>query len=258
MAKKKLFGNTKEPRCETCSIGKRSADGESVLCIHGGAVPLSHHCRRYRYDPLRRTPKRRPLLGEYSAADFALDELTPEAPAQTETPVTEHQTLDKVFDYLNTHESPDADTIKAILTKQEVPRETLSAEAEALLSSLDNKSSADQEESAPATPEEDVLQPDDSPDIFGDLERLNMETVRISPAFRLHLADESKDDFTLLTLNDAAQPEALFISERNIDEEDAPLRANDLLLLSAEDLRDRPDEETLHFNEDGSVTSRRD
>ena len=74
MAKKKLFGNKKEPRCETCAHGKLSANGESVLCVQGGALPLTHSCRRYRYDPLRRVPKRRPLLDEYSAADFALDE----------------------------------------------------------------------------------------------------------------------------------------------------------------------------------------
>jgi hypothetical protein len=36
-------------------------------------MPLYHHCRKYRYDPLKRIPFRQPSLGEYYEDDFRLE-----------------------------------------------------------------------------------------------------------------------------------------------------------------------------------------
>lgn len=218
MAKKKLFGNRKEPRCETCAHGKLSANGESVLCVQGGALPLSHSCRRYQYDPLRRVPKRRPVLGEYSAADFALDEQLADANATVpqddstaaSSSASDSAALDRLLDYLDSHDTPDADTILAILTDRD-PADKVSPDP------------------APTSVQDRpvVLFPDDSPDIAGDLARLDSAAA---PALALTPLADAKDEPDPLFLADSA-PEVLFLTEDSQSEE-APLSADDLLFLS--------------------------
>ncbi len=212
MAKKKLFGNKKEPRCETCAHGKLSANGESVLCVQGGALPLTHSCRHYQYDPLRRTPKRRPLLEEYSAADFALDELPAETdaiPQEDSARAADSDAIDRLLTYLDSHDTPDADTILAILSKPDADAESTPAEAD-----------QPQERSA-------VLSPDASPDIAGDLERLDMTAV---PAFALTPLTDGEDEPDPLFLANGAN-EVVFFTDDRVDD-DAPLSADDLVFLS--------------------------
>ena len=315
MAKKKLFGNHKEPRCETCANGKLTADGKTVLCQRGGALPLSHSCRRYVYDPLRRVPKRRPLLGEYSAADFALDTYTePEelikepASAPAATNPSEHRTLDRVFAYLNSHDTPDTDTILAILRNwdtvaenstvkesseqpaQEAPEplteevvahppETLEAtDDDALENSADNNESTDTQpaEDVPFTPTEEtlagtvtdeapveeiaqkpadipadntenetettdtaedsftpLLEPDDSPDIFGDLARL---TIRDTSRFAFRASDfEDDEDTDLFLLSEDALRNEVVLTPDNSLEDDSVLSADDMVIFAVGD-----------------------
>ena len=48
-------------------------DEESVICQFCGIVPCTHHCRRFRYDPLKRVPARpRPLPEEDGQKDYSL------------------------------------------------------------------------------------------------------------------------------------------------------------------------------------------
>ena len=54
--RRKLYGNNISPSCEYCACARRAADGRVMLCARKGIVPLYHHCRRFRYDPLKRTP----------------------------------------------------------------------------------------------------------------------------------------------------------------------------------------------------------
>ncbi len=211
MAKKKLFGNKKEPRCETCTHGKLSANGESVLCVQGGALPLTHSCRRYQYDPLRRVPKRRPLLGDYSAADFALDELpakTDEIPQEDSACAADSDAIDRLLTYLDSHDTPDADTILAILSKPD-------AEAE-------STPETDQPQERAA-----VLSPDDSPDIAGDLSRLDLSSV--SSLALAPLTDGEDEPDPLFLANGA--DEVVFFTDDRVDD-DAPLSADDLVFLS--------------------------
>lgn len=70
--RRKLYGNNISPSCEYCACARRAADGRVMLCSRKGIVPLYHHCRRFRYDPLKRTPYRQPALEKYNAEDFAL------------------------------------------------------------------------------------------------------------------------------------------------------------------------------------------
>ena len=53
----------------------RNLENGMVACVHKGVVEDTYHCRRFRYDPLKRTPPRPAVLeeGRVSEQDFALD-----------------------------------------------------------------------------------------------------------------------------------------------------------------------------------------
>ncbi|MCL2488047.1 MAG: hypothetical protein FWE80_05120 [Oscillospiraceae bacterium] len=71
--KQKLFGNNIQPACEVCLFGRRAVDGKTVLCPQRGVVPLYYSCRRFKYDPLKRMPRRNPSLPKHRAEEFTLD-----------------------------------------------------------------------------------------------------------------------------------------------------------------------------------------
>ncbi len=70
--RRKLYGNHIEPACEYCAKARRASDGRVMLCLRKGIVPLYHHCRRFRYDPLKRVPFRQPTLKKHEAEEFKL------------------------------------------------------------------------------------------------------------------------------------------------------------------------------------------
>ena len=72
--RQKLYGNKITPACETCSHARPSADGKTMLCLYKGAMALYDDCRRYEYDPLKRTPHRLPRRKTHTAEEFSLEE----------------------------------------------------------------------------------------------------------------------------------------------------------------------------------------
>lgn len=52
----KYFGKAIEPKCEYCEHGKRTKDGDKVLCTKKGMVDCSFHCPKFTYSPLKRIP----------------------------------------------------------------------------------------------------------------------------------------------------------------------------------------------------------
>jgi hypothetical protein len=56
-----------EKFCKYCERAKTLSDPDTMLCGRHGVVPAGHSCRRFRYDPLKRTPNRsvRELNFEY-------------------------------------------------------------------------------------------------------------------------------------------------------------------------------------------------
>lgn len=70
--RRKLYGNNIQPSCEYCEHGKQSSDGKAVLCPHKGVMPLYHHCRKFLYDPLKRTPSKLPELGHFAPEEFSI------------------------------------------------------------------------------------------------------------------------------------------------------------------------------------------
>ena len=67
-----LFRKKIERFCTYCQYAGK-IDKDTMVCQHYGVVPCEHHCRRFRYDPLKRIPGRpAPLKNEHSDADFSL------------------------------------------------------------------------------------------------------------------------------------------------------------------------------------------
>lgn len=42
--------------CEYCEYARIICDDANVLCSHRGVVAKEYRCRRFSYDPLKRTP----------------------------------------------------------------------------------------------------------------------------------------------------------------------------------------------------------
>lgn len=70
--KKKLFGTHIEPNCEYCS-NNVERDGKQA-CRHHLTPGKDGSCRKFSYDPLRRTPIALPLLPdmEFDEDEFKL------------------------------------------------------------------------------------------------------------------------------------------------------------------------------------------
>ena len=69
----KLFNKNQEPACEYCRHGRLSPEKNTVLCIKKGIMQPSSSCSSFKYDPLKRRPRRKPVLnGAYSPEDFKL------------------------------------------------------------------------------------------------------------------------------------------------------------------------------------------
>lgn len=60
------------PSCSYCLNGKLSPDREKVLCKKMGVVEKDFACRKFRYDPLKRQPRRPKTLEHFEESDFAI------------------------------------------------------------------------------------------------------------------------------------------------------------------------------------------
>lgn len=70
--KVKIYGQNIQPACEYCEIGRLSPNKENVLCPLKGVVLTTFSCRKFKYDPLKRKPKAKLILQDYSEEDFSL------------------------------------------------------------------------------------------------------------------------------------------------------------------------------------------
>ena len=59
-----LFDKHIPPRCSYCQWGT-PLDEEQMMCVKKGIVACTGSCRRFRYDPLRRTPPK-PLAASFA------------------------------------------------------------------------------------------------------------------------------------------------------------------------------------------------
>lgn len=66
----KYFGKAIEPKCEYCEHGKRTKDGDKVLCNKKGMVDASFHCPKFQYSPLKRIPVKQMNLVGFLEGDY--------------------------------------------------------------------------------------------------------------------------------------------------------------------------------------------
>jgi len=88
----KYFDKKIEPKCDYCTYGKRTKDGNRVLCEKRGLVEQNYSCKAFIYSPLKRIPvKQLRFVG--SIAD---DELYIESKGdRTEKEEAENKAADK-------------------------------------------------------------------------------------------------------------------------------------------------------------------
>ncbi len=59
-------------RCEYCARGKLTVDKQTVLCPKKGPVAPDYHCRKYKYDMLKREPRKPAAVEPINPDDFKL------------------------------------------------------------------------------------------------------------------------------------------------------------------------------------------
>lgn len=182
--------------------------------------------------------------------------------------------LHKLRDYLNETDAPDVQTIFDLLGEIPdlgMPTTTPSTEAVASdrtppacdgessdVSAPDDNGDASKD-NAPASDEEEQLVPDETPDIFGDLERLieNASTGSTAAAFRdfdiCTVADDGTDSDLIDSESLYTSDMLALVADDELDE-DAPLNPNDLLLLAEEESTDSETVDALRMNEDGTFS----
>ncbi len=72
MKKKLLNLKSIDKICANCAYGKHSPGETHVLCEKRGVMLNTSSCRKFKYDPLNRTPARPVFFGEFSAEEFVL------------------------------------------------------------------------------------------------------------------------------------------------------------------------------------------
>ena len=70
--KHKFFGSKIEPACEYCEFGKKTSDGQTVLCKRNGVVAPFYSCKKFVYAPLKRVPGKVPVMQKFEKSDFSL------------------------------------------------------------------------------------------------------------------------------------------------------------------------------------------
>ncbi len=69
---KKLFDKNLQKKCEYCLNAQPIGNDGEMVCKKKGIVNSDDFCRGYKYDPLKREPKRQLISDNYSPDDFKL------------------------------------------------------------------------------------------------------------------------------------------------------------------------------------------
>ena len=69
---KKMFDKTLPKKCEYCVFASPIGDDRDMVCKKRGIVLRDDLCRKYKYDPLKREPKKQLISNNYSPEDFML------------------------------------------------------------------------------------------------------------------------------------------------------------------------------------------
>lgn len=68
----KHFNKKLEHHCEYCVHGVVLDYSKEILCKKKGITDATDSCRKYKYDPLKREPKKLKISNNYNPEDFLL------------------------------------------------------------------------------------------------------------------------------------------------------------------------------------------
>jgi len=70
----KYFDKHIDPKCDYCQFGKRTRDGNKVLCEKRGLVQQTYSCNKFIYSPLKRIPvKQLNFVGSIADDDIYIE-----------------------------------------------------------------------------------------------------------------------------------------------------------------------------------------
>lgn len=69
---KSILNKSITKSCDYCFFGRKSSAFEIILCRFKGPVSKENFCKKYKYDPLKRTPKKTAKLPNFDCNDFEL------------------------------------------------------------------------------------------------------------------------------------------------------------------------------------------
>lgn len=70
----KYFDKKIDPKCDYCTYGKRTKDGNRVLCEKRGLVEQNYSCKAFIYSPLKRIPvKQLRFVGSIADDDLYIE-----------------------------------------------------------------------------------------------------------------------------------------------------------------------------------------
>ncbi|MBR1823571.1 MAG: hypothetical protein IJ779_04990 [Ruminococcus sp.] len=70
----KYFDKHIDPKCDYCQFGKRTKDGNKVLCEKRGLVEQTYSCNKFIYSPLKRIPvKQLNFVGSIADEDIYIE-----------------------------------------------------------------------------------------------------------------------------------------------------------------------------------------
>lgn len=72
MKKNIIDSKEQSVRCDICLYGTRLADSSGILCEKSGIRAFDSSCKKFRYDPLKRVPKKAPVMMDFSQEDFEI------------------------------------------------------------------------------------------------------------------------------------------------------------------------------------------
>ena len=68
----KLFNADIKKSCLWCVHGKKSEYTNDIFCKKHGVTTAEDYCRKYKYDPLKRTPEKQTINNKFSEKDFLI------------------------------------------------------------------------------------------------------------------------------------------------------------------------------------------
>ncbi|MBR3909115.1 MAG: hypothetical protein IKJ50_05290 [Clostridia bacterium] len=68
----KGFNKNLQKSCLWCVHGTKSEYSDEIFCKKRGVTTRADACRKYKYDPLKRTPLQVKPAGEFTKEDFSL------------------------------------------------------------------------------------------------------------------------------------------------------------------------------------------